>query len=439
MKPVNVQKSEVRSGPPRRGFWANIILNLVRGILPLAILAGGYVGYKALEGAKAPIVKRPPQERIWAVRTVPAVFTANRPDLVLYGETIAGRRLELRSLVAGEVINVSSSLREGASVDAGTQLFSIDPFQYEGAVDEARANLDEAQARLNEIEARIALEGDALKRANDQLALAKRDLERAEALLKRNNLSQKSVDDRALIVSQREQSVDQRENNLRIEGARADQQRAVITRLSWRLRKAERDMENTRIKAPFDAYIRNVSVEIGRVVSANDVVATLLDRNWLEVKVTLSDQQYGRIAAHQGDFAGRRVKVRWRVGTDVIEYFGTVERVAAEIDSQSGGVEIYARIDPSETDVLLRAGAFVEVIAEDIEYENTVSLPETALYGSDLVYVVIDDRLKARKVEQLGRDGGNILVTGTLQEGERVVVTRISEIGEGLSVKEITE
>ena len=241
LKPVDVQKSELRAGPPRRGFRANLVLNLVRGILPLVILAAGYTGYKALENAKTSIVKRPPQERIWAVKTIPAAFTANRPKLVLYGETIAGRRLELRSLVAGEVISVSNSLREGASVDAGTELFAIDPFLYQGAVDEANANLNEARARLDEIEARIALEKDALSRERDQLELAKRDLERANELQSRGNLSEKGVDDRALIVSQREQSVDQRENNLRIEGARADQQRAVIVRLSWHLRKAERD------------------------------------------------------------------------------------------------------------------------------------------------------------------------------------------------------
>ena len=300
---------------------------------------------------------------------MPAIYAANRPDLILYGETIAGRRLELRSLVTGEVIRVSDALREGASVDQGDLLFEIDPFFLQGAVEEARANLLESTARLAEIEARIASETDALSRAKEQLGLATRDLERAKELQKRGSLSEKSVDDRALIVSQREQSVEQRQNNLRIEAARADQQRAVITRLTWRLNKAQRDLENTKIRAPFDAYVRAVGVEIGRTVSANDVVATLLDRNWLEVKVTLSDQQYGRIAQRGSNFSGRIVKIRWRVGANVVEFDGTVERVAAEIDSRSGGVEVYARIDLKETGSLLRAGAFVEIIAEDVEYE----------------------------------------------------------------------
>ncbi len=436
MKPVDVQESEYRAGPPQRSFRGRVLLYLVRTVLPLLVLAGGFAAYKALEASRVDIVKRPPQERVWAVNTITANYSTHRPDLILFGETFAGRKIDLRALVTGEVIRVSDSLREGAEIDKGALLFEIDPFFYQGAVDEANANLQEAEARLVEIESRIALEGDALKRAGEQLELANRDLKRAKELLKRGNLSEKSVDDRALIVSQREQSVEQRESNLRIEGARGDQQRAVITRLSWRLRKAQRDLENTRIKAPFDAFVRGVGVDIGRTVSANDVVATLLDRDWLEVSVTLSDQQYGRIADGQGNFSGRAVKIRWRVGSKVIEYSGHFERVAAEIDSQSGGVEVYARIDLGESDALLRAGAFVEIIAEDIAYENSVRLPETALYDSNLVYVVVDDRLEVRTVEQIGRDGSSIFVIGDLREGEHVVTSRISEIGQGLKVEE---
>jgi len=436
LKPVDVQKGELRSGPPRRGFWARALRNAVRTILPLVILAGGYAGYKALEAMKPEVAKRPPQERVWAVQTMPVAFAANRPDLILYGETIPGRKLDLRALVTGEVVRVGEKFLEGAAVDRGDLLFEIDPFNYQGAVDEAAANLLEARARLQEVEERIRLEREALQRANEQLDLAKRDLARARELQSRGNLSEKGVDDRALVVSQREQAVEQRQSNLRIERARADQQRAVITRLEWRLRKARRDLENTKVYAPFDAYVSDVRVEVGHTVTANDVGASLLDRNWLEVKITLSNEQYGRLAEGDNDLSGHPVKVIWRAGSNVIEYPGIVERIAAEIDSSSGGVDIYARVQLPESPALIRAGAFVEIVAEDVEYANTVRLPETAIYNAQVVYVVVDGRLEERIIELVGHDGEDILVTGALEDGERVVVTRISEIGSGLKVEE---
>ncbi len=52
-----------------------------------------------------------------------------------------------------------------------------------------------------------------------------------------------------------------------------------------------------------------------------------------------------------------------------------------------------------------------------------------------MVFVVdAEGRLQARKVRLLARDGGEVILRGELQAGERVVVTRLAEIGPGLRV-----
>jgi hypothetical protein len=48
--------------------------------------------------------------------------------------------------------------------------------------------------------------------------------------------------------------------------------------------------------------------------------------------------------------------------------------------------------------------------------------------------VVVGNRLEARGVKVLLRDGGDILLRGSLVDNERVVVTRLPEIGPGLLV-----
>lgn len=414
------------------------VLWAFRILLPIALLAGAFFAYQYFISTKPVVAQHPAGERVRAVNTVSAVYTSYQPLLTLYGETVAGRRVDIRTQVAGEVVRVGPGLREGGEVSAGDLLFEIDNFEYQGALVEARANLSESVAKLREFEARAELERDALGRAIEQLELARRDLTRAEDLSESGTLSEKTVDDRALVVSQREQGVEQRQNNLQIEQARAEQQRAVQARLEWRVRKAERDLAYTRITAPFDAYVRSAGVELGRTLSINDVAVTLLDRNWVEVRVTLSDRQYGRIMERDGTVAGRTVLIRWAVGATPLEYAGTIERVAAEIDSQSGGVEVYARVEFVPGDRPLRAGAFVEVDVQDLKYDNIVRLPVTALYGQQDIYVVVDERLEKRVIEPIGFVGSDVLVRGSLNEGERVVVTRLTEIGEGIKVTEMT-
>lgn len=441
MKPFDIKNfdtakpTETRSRAARRRLVRGLRA-LAQAVLAAAVLAAGYFAYQALLASKEPVAQRPAREQVWAVRTVPVAFSTQVPTLRLYGEAVAGRQVDLRVLVPGKVTAIGENFREGGVVEEGELLLEIDDFTYRGALIEARANLREAEARLAEAEARITLEEDGLASAEEQLELARRDLERAVELAESRTLSEKTVDDRRLVVSQRQQALEQRRNSLAVERARAEQQRAAIARLQWRVEEAERRLADTRLTAPFDAYVRGVSAEVGRVMSSNDLAATLLDRGRIEVRVTLTDNQYGRIVSEAGTVIGRPVEVVWNLGPEATRFDGRIDRLAAEIKPESGGVDVYVRIDSPEKGPALRPGAFVEVLVPDRAYPDTARLPETALYGDDTVYVVEEGRLQRREVALIGQDGDDVFVTGRLEPGERVVTSRISEIGEGLKVEE---
>lgn len=442
MKPFDIRNfdtakpAERRSSAARRRLVGGLRA-IAQAALALAVLGTGFFAYQALLANKQTVAQRPAREQVFAVRTVPAAYSTHVPTLRLYGEAMAGRQVELRMLAPGEVVGVGENFRDGGLVKQGETLLEIDKFAYRGALIEARANLREAQARLAESAARVKLEQDGLARAEEQLTLARRDLDRAVELAKGGALSEKTVDDRKLVVSQREQAVEQHRNTLAVEQARADQQRAGIARLEWRVSEAERHLANTTLAAPFDAHVSGVSAALGRVMNANDVAATLIGSGEIEVRLSLTDNQYGRIVAEAGTVIGRPVEVVWNLGAVSTRYAGRIERVAAEIKPESGGVAVFARIDASAAAPALRPGAFVEVLVPDRAYADAVRLPETALYGADTVYVVADDgRLARREVELLGHDGGDVFVTGEIKPDERVVASRISEIGEGLKVEE---
>jgi RND family efflux transporter MFP subunit len=411
-----------------------IVLKLLITVVVVISAVGGVL---YLKSTKPKVVQKNVAEKVWPVKAVDVRFATHRPVLQLYGEILAGRKVQLRSLVAGKIIKTSDNLRNGAAINAGEVLLRIDPFNYEGAVIEARARLKEAESKLDEIYATIALENAVLKQAQTQLDLAELDLERAETLVRKSTVSKKIADDRKLIVSQRRQSAEQHFNNLKVYNARASQQKAVIDRLKWSLRKSERQLADASLKAPFSAYVSDVNVEIGQVVGANDRVATLLDKSWLEVKFTISDNQYGRITDSEGTVIGKQITIQWNVGGNPLLYKATIERVGAEISASSGGVEVYARVKnkTEDKDAPLRSGAFVEVMMPDREYENVASLPQTAIFGKDTVFIIRDGRLSERKVELVGASDQIILVRGDLQEGEKVLVSKLSKVGEGLRVK----
>ncbi len=411
---------------PRRPWW--------RRFMPLLILAGAIGIFMVLRATQPTLTPEPPEERSWTVRAAAVTFTDIQPQLQVFGEVVAGRKVELRALVAGEILETGENFREGGIVSTGDTLVLIDPFDYEAARDDAVASLSEGKARLAEIKARAALEDEALANARQQLTIRQRDLNRAVRLSKSGNISQATVDDRRLAVAQQQAQVDQRESNVAQELSRVEQQEAVIQRLEVALRRAERDLGNTRIVAPFTGFVGSVAAEQGKRVGLNDRLADLTDADRLEARFTLTDAQYGRIIAAEGRVTGRPATVLWRVGGRTLEYTATIERVGAEISAASGGVEAFARLETKGTETPLRPGAFVEVRLPDTRYTQVALLPETALFNGDTIYAIVDGRLEPRKVEVATRTPEGILVSGNLAEGDQVLVTRFNEAGPGVRV-----
>ncbi|WP_422364602.1 efflux RND transporter periplasmic adaptor subunit [Pyruvatibacter mobilis] len=411
---------------PRRPWW--------RRFMPLIILVGAIGIFMVLRATQPTLTPEPPEERSWTVRAAAVTFTDIQPQLQVFGEVVAGRKVELRALVAGEILETGENFREGGIVSTGDTLVRIDPFDYEAARDDAVASLAEGKARLAEIKARAALEDEALANARQQLTIRQRDLNRAVRLSKSGNISQATVDDRRLAVAQQQAQVDQRESNVAQELSRVEQQEAVIQRLEVALRRAERDLGNTRIVAPFTGFVGSVAAEQGKRVGLNDRLADLTDADRLEARFTLTDAQYGRIIAAEGRVTGRPATVLWRVGGRTLEYTATIERVGAEISAASGGVEAFARLETKGTETPLRPGAFVEVRLPDTRYTQVALLPETALFDGDTIYAIVDGRLEPRKVEVATRTPEGILVSGNLAEGDQVLVTRFNEAGPGVRV-----
>ncbi|WP_305984326.1 efflux RND transporter periplasmic adaptor subunit [Roseibium sp. MMSF_3544] len=421
--------------------WRRVMLvlkALLQALIAFAILIAAFMGMKTLVATKPDVPKRPIQETSYAVETVTVAQGDFAPDINVFGETTAGREVELRALVGGEVVDVHPNLKAGGHVSGGEILVAIDRFDYEGAVTEAQANLAEAQAGLVESEGRVELEKANVVRAQEQLEFAQRDLERAEELIGRGAVTERTVDDRRLLVSQRQQTVEQRQNSLALEEAKVVQQNATVKRLQWRLENAERQLENTILRAPFDAIVRSEAAEPGRLVSVNDAVVALYSSDDFEVRFTLSDNQYGRLLADSGTVVDRPVEVTWYLGNKAVTYPATVSRIGADVASTRGGVDLIATIDNSDASVPLRPGAFVEISLPDQTYRESFRIPETAYYGEGTVYVVKDSRLVPRDVIAQAIDNGFILVTGDLEPGETLLTTRIPEAGAGLLVNDVT-
>lgn len=415
-----------------------------RGALQFVIMAVVLVGaaflMNQLEASREVRPARVPSEAVYTIEAVVAKAAENRPEITVFGDIVAGRTLNLTALVSGEVIEVNPDLRVGARLEKGDVLLRINPFSYEIARDEARANLKEAEAALSETEARLGMEETGLKRTREQLDIAEADLARARSLVRANTLTVREVEERELIASQRRASFQTSGGNIAIQKAQIDARQATIERLRVGLRNAERELQNTTLMAPFDAVVQAVNVEIGQTVATNLSLLTLYQADTLDARFVLSDGQYGRLIDGEKSLIGKEVTVSWSVGSAKNSYKARIDRIGAEIASNRGGISVFARIDEDTLAGALRPGAFVSVTVPDRSFPDTFRLPETAIFEGPVVYVVNDEsRLDVRPVDIAAFDGGDAIIRSGLAEGDMVLITQIAEVGPGLLVRRVDD
>ena len=402
--------------------------------LPLLVLVGAVLIAGYLQATKPEVEPEAPAERSWLISTTSTEIADRQPELLAYGEIIAQRDVEMRTLVAGQITAVGENFVDGGVVRVDDLLVQIDSFEFDAAVVERSAQVKEAEARLTEIKAQIGAEVSNLTFDREQLEITEREWQRRDVLAKDRVISEKALDDARMARNDRARTVSLSERNLQMLRASEVRQQAVITQTEVGLKRARRDLRNTRLLAPFAGLLTEIGAAIGKRLPVNGQVARLIDPNHLEARFHLSDDEFGRLVKPPEGLLGRPARVVWRIGNESFEYAAEIARVGAEIDAASGGVQAYARIDTTGQPVALRPGAFVEVFLLDRLYRQTARLPESALHDDEKVYVIIDGRLAPRLVELVARIGNDVLVHGELAHGETVATTRFPGIGPGVKV-----
>lgn len=370
--------------------------------VPLAILALGAMVAIFLISTRPELAAKPVVERIWTVASVPATSGTVQPERRFYGRIVAGREIDIRPEVSGSILEIGPNFIEGGVVRKGELLVRLDPFNSE--------------AKLREIEADLNGNRAMLERDRERIDLLQRDVKRRSRLAGSGYSSEKALDDAKLSLSDAKQREIERRNS--------------IIRLEVDLDRTKRDIEDSRIVAPFDGFLVGVTTAIGKFVNVGDVVAKMIRAESLEARFHVGNREFTRFLS-DGNYQDVRVKVVWAGQS----FDGTLDRIESEVQTASGGVEVFAKIDGIGVRTNLRPGAFVEVRVPGPQYKDVTRVPEEAVYGGDTVYRIADDRLDPRSVRIVGRDGKDLLIRGDYESSDAIVTTRFPEIGPGLKVR----
>ena len=360
--------------------------------LPLLILGSTVLFFCFILLLRSPIEPNTLSEKTWIVSAQTVKYTPATVRILSYGKIIPARMIHLRSSVSGRVIETSKNLQEGAYLKKGDILLQIDPFEYENTRDEIQAKLFSHQALEH---------------------MAQQDLERAKTLFSKDTISQRHLDEKETDYALKKTNVEQ---------------------LEISLRRADKNLQDTRLVMPFDAYINNINAQYGHIVNPNETIVTLHEAHAYKVQFNISDTEYGALLKSQTPIIGEAVKISWKIGEYTTELTAKITQIGANINKTTHGLDIFADILLDTTQTHMRGGAFVKVTMTGQHFESIIQIPHHALFENDTVYLISNNRLKALKVEKITQSQGYWFITGPA-EGEQILLTKFPEVTSGIRVE----
>ncbi|MBE0454320.1 efflux RND transporter periplasmic adaptor subunit [Roseovarius autotrophicus] len=417
----------------RQGLLGLFLLSVTLGLLAYA----GQTLRLAIEDRINREARMPERrERVFAVRVVRPEAETVTPTMTAFGRIESRRTLEIRTQAAGVITELAPGFVEGGTVTAGQLLARIDPADAEAALARARTDLADARAEVREAERALALARDELAAREEQADIQTRALARQRDLESRGVGTLTAIEAAEYNLVQARQAVLSGRQALALAEARVDQAATASARADLALSEAERRLAETRITAGFSGRLSQVSVIEGRLVSANEQLARLVDGRALEVAFRVSNAQYAQLIDANGTLRPAPVTVALDSGDVRITATGRIAREAAALAEGESGRMIFAALDDAPA---MKPGDFVTVTVEEPPLTDVARLPASAL-GSDGAVLALgaDDRLERLPVTLLRRQGNDVLVRAADVTGREIVTERSPALGPGLKVRRLT-
>jgi RND family efflux transporter MFP subunit len=260
----------------------------------------------------------------------------------LTGEVLAMRRTQIRAETNGRVLEMP--LRIGERVEAGAILAHLDGSKNDLAIREARARASQTE---------IAFEQ------------ASRKLARSQLLFDSEKISVQQYEDSVFRKQDAEAALELRRAEL-----------AALARLA----------EDYAIRAPYDAYVTEIGIQVGDFVTAGAHAFSLVGTDGVKASFQVP-------AEHKAAFI-RSDAHRVEVPALGLELEARIAAVAKEADARSRTFEVELDL-PREAD--LRTGMIAKISADLETGRRGLFVPSSAVvekFGGSFVFLVEDGRAR---------------------------------------------
>jgi RND family efflux transporter MFP subunit len=333
------------------------------------------------------------------------------------GYVVARRQATVSAKMTGKVVDVA--IEEGQRVERDEIIARLDDTNARAALAQARAQ--RAQSEANLAAAQVAFDN------------AKPTFSRSEQQFTRAIISAQTFDSAKAEFDAARMSLDV--------AARATEVAAAT------LAVAERNLEDTVVRAPFAGIVTVKNAQEGEMVSPISAgggftrtgIGTIVDMDSLEIEVDVSENFINRVRPGQPVSARLNAYPDWAIPARVIAIIPTADRAKAT-------VKVRIALDASDPRILPEMGvrvAFLEApsapsATETVPAAHALVVPPEAVQTSGdtgVVFVINGGSVERRSVKLGERVPAGQIVLSGLSSGTRIATGDLSKLEDGTKVR----
>jgi multidrug efflux pump subunit AcrA (membrane-fusion protein) len=429
-------------------------MNLKGGIGLLLALGIGLAIAALLVKNRAPLEHEARELPSRPVEAIAAALIPFRSRVTGYGNVEPSITLNSVAELSGRIAWVHPDLNAGEAIAAGTVVVRIDAEDYEISLRQVREDLKASRSALEELEAEQKSLRRSLELARENLAVGEAEYARVKDVHGRGLVSKSVLDAEEQKVIQLRQQVEDLQGRLDGFASRRQSLAAQIARAEQEVQNRGTILGRTEVSLPFDARIGKVSIDSGEFVTTGSPLFEASGLDGVEITAQLPMVSMRDLVGHlegRVDLAQRFIEAGGRINDSLglsarvrlvndmpnAVWEGRVLRISESIDAtrQTLGIVVgvenpYAKVIPGSRPPLLK-GMYtaVDLLAPARE---ALVLPRRAIHEGRVYLADADDRLEIRPVDIQLTQGDLAVVRGGLQPGERVIVTDLVPVIEGM-------
>ena len=409
---------------------------IIKYIVPILVITISILFFYILKNTKPAPVQVDAKERAWSVKAMSINKGSHRPVIQLYGQVTTLSDIQLTATIEADIINRHINL--GETVKSGQLLLTLDASRLKQTELQRRAELAEMQALIDNEKHQHKTDKALLEHEKALLKIADNAVKRAKTLEKSLMASSSQFDDAKRLQLQQKLSISRLESNIASHPTRLSQLTAKYDQARTRLVLATDDLQQTKIISPVNGVITEIDVDIAEHVRKGTELLSISATEQLEIQSLLPQglqaqfQQSFLLSSQTDKPLNAIVKM-----ANQQQYSATLHRLPTNINKGQAGSYAFFRFKGPVPPVLI--GETVTVFAELQEEKNTIALPHDAIYGTDSIFTIIDERLNRVPINWLGETFINnqkmiLIRSDELNDGSQVLVSKFANAMHGLKV-----